>query len=292
MGWDVLRGNVADSLRLDTARANNVVSDDLIRKLSELKGQGYLRIVIAGQSVGAAEALNLVKRDDAALDAVIAAVPGCCGTSKNPDGTANDRFEKNWTYYNELINGMRSDRRVAVAFFVGDEFEPRDRKQISQLRFAEQNVPNFIIHQPPAIFGHSGAWNTAFSYLYAECLNDFLVTEDTVQSYDCATPTRAADDHRWMTQEFQLANSQATVISGAEPKESLPGTIVTAIHSFGGIAEFQFSADANTVRLGLPPHSPRFVYQFHGKRQHGDASSATDALAARDRCLSLCRLTL
>lgn len=262
MGWDVVRGNVADSLRVSASRAGYVVTNDLIKKLGDFRRQGYAKIVVAGQSAGAAEALELVKRDNADLDAIIAAVPGCCGSRNNPDGTFNDRFEQNWTYYNKLINGMRRDRRVAVAFFSNDKFEPHDRKQISQQRFTAQNVPNFIIHQPYGILGHSGAWYTAFSHVYAQCLNDFLVTTDPITSYDCANPNRAANDHRWMTREFDLKRAGARAIDSQELAGRLPGLAATVTNRFGILTEFRFAADRATVEITTGKGKSDFDYEI------------------------------
>ena len=265
MGWDILRGNVADSLRVTTSRANYAVTNDLIEKLANFRRQGYAKIVIAGQSAGAAEALELVKRKTAKVDAVIASVPGCCGTLRNPDGTYNDRFEQNWSYYNELISGMRNDRRVAVAFFTGDDFEPRDRKKISEQRFAAQQVPNFIIHQPSGIIGHSGAWHTAFSHLYAQCLNDFLVTTDAVASYDCTTPRRDPDDHRWMAMEFHLRQSDARLIPGAEIETRILGLTATVTNLYGGRAEFSFDPKEATVEISNSRGKKKVDYEIKRK---------------------------
>ena len=216
-GWDVQRGNIASSLRLNYAPARRLINDALSRHLADLREQGYRKVVFAGQSAGGFDVLHLAGQAEGP-DAIIAAAPACCGPRVWPDGKDNQWFFRNGTDYYDLLANLRPTP-VALIFFADDEFEAADRGPASTDLLARQRIPHLIINRPDGLSGHGASWNSAFAAQFAGCLHGFLnAATDT-----CEAPQRDPADHRWMTTSADLTAAGMTPLTSTEMRDLLPG---------------------------------------------------------------------
>jgi dienelactone hydrolase len=137
--------------------------------LSELRAQGYARIVVGGQSRGAWNALQALDRPGLA-DAVVAVAPAAHGAT----GSAA------WAWaLDDLRQIVRSARsplaRVAIANFAGDEFDPDPdgRAQIFRSLSAPRVGALLFLDRPQGLEGHAAGADARFTQRYGACLLEF-----------------------------------------------------------------------------------------------------------------------
>ena len=163
-GYDVLRFDRApESDETDTAAAW------LREALRTLRAQGYQRVVMAGQSRGAWNALQALE-EPGLVDAVVAIAPAAHGPRGSPA----------WAWaLDDLLRVVSAARspaaRVVVANFAGDEFAPDPVRRA--LLFRGLAAPRvgalLLLDRPPEVSGHGGGAEPAFTRRYGACLLDF-----------------------------------------------------------------------------------------------------------------------
>ncbi len=163
-GYDVLRFDRApDTDETDTAAAW------LRQALRTLRAQGYQRVVMAGQSRGAWNALQALA-EPGLVDAVVAIAPAAHGPRGSPA----------WAWALEdllrVVAAARSPAaRVAVANFAGDEFDPDPLRRAGLFRglVTPRVGALLLLDRPPEVSGHGGGADPAFTWRYGACLLDF-----------------------------------------------------------------------------------------------------------------------
>jgi hypothetical protein len=160
-GWDVWRFDrepATDFTRAATAW--------LRLDLAELRRRGYGRVVAAGQSRGAWNALAVL--DTPGLtEATIAIAPAALATMDAPGQAAQ------LAALRRLVEGATgaAGTRVAVANFRADPFDGLPEDRASVLRGLQGRAAAFLlIDRPEGIAGHMGGGSRAFAERYGACL--------------------------------------------------------------------------------------------------------------------------
>lgn len=136
--------------------------------LSELRRRGYAKVVAAGQSRGAWNALQSLSAPGL-VDAVIAIAPAAHGPTGSPaHAWALDDLRR-------VVAAARAPGAwVVVANFAGDEFDP-DTTQRSAIFGALTGRAGglLFLDRPAGNSGHGGGNDWRFTLRYATCLLDF-----------------------------------------------------------------------------------------------------------------------
>jgi hypothetical protein len=163
-GYDVLRFDRAPATDETDAAAAWMRS-----ALSELRAQGYAKIVVGGQSRGAWNALQALDRPGLA-DAVVAVAPAAHGAT----GSAA------WAWalddLRQVVRAARSPlARVAIANFTGDEFDPdpEGRSQIFRSLSSPKVGALLFLDRPQGLEGHGAGADARFTQRYGACLLEF-----------------------------------------------------------------------------------------------------------------------
>ena len=160
-GYDVLRFDRAPATDETDAAAAWMRS-----ALSELRAQGYTRVVVGGQSRGAWNALQALDRPGLA-EAVAPAAHGATGSAA-------------WAWalddLRQVVRAARSPlARVAIANFTGDEFDPdpEGRSQIFRSPSSPRVGALLFLDRPQGLEGHGAGADARFTQRYGACLLEF-----------------------------------------------------------------------------------------------------------------------
>jgi pimeloyl-ACP methyl ester carboxylesterase len=165
-GWDILRFDRprdGDTLTGSTRR--------LVDYVSQLKHQGYHRIVLAGQSFGAFLALMAADASDD-VDAIVATAPAAFGSF--------DEFYASWR-----LNAIRlyplleqvKRARVMLFYFHGDDFDPGGRGERSRAILSDHGLGFAVVDQPAYLVGHWASSTGLFLRRFGGCVRDFVNAE-------------------------------------------------------------------------------------------------------------------
>lgn len=136
--------------------------------LAELRRRGYARVVAAGQSRGAWNALQSLAEPGLA-DAVIAVAPAAHGPIGSPaHAWALDDLRR-------VVNAARSPAaRVAVIAFTGDEYDPDPVARATIFSsLASRTAGLLLLDRPSGLRGHGGGGDWRFTLRYGPCLLEF-----------------------------------------------------------------------------------------------------------------------
>ena len=161
-----------DVLRFDRDPARDETDDAarwLRSALTELRQQGYRRVVVGGQSRGAWNALQALEVPGLA-DAVVAVAPAAHGPTGSPAWAwALDDLRR-------VVAAAHSPRtQVVVVNFANDEFDPDPVRRAAIFRgLTEPKVGGLLfLDRPPEVSGHGGGADARFTLRYGACLLDF-----------------------------------------------------------------------------------------------------------------------
>lgn len=162
-GYDVVR------LDRDPATDETEAGAAWMRQaLAALRQRGYSRVVAAGQSRGAWNALQALDAPGRA-DAVIAIAPAAHGPTGSPaHAWALDDLRR-------IVTAARAPTtRVIVANFAGDEYDPDPPGRAAILGgLAPRSAALLLLDRPTGINGHGAGADWRFTLRYAACLLDF-----------------------------------------------------------------------------------------------------------------------
>ena len=162
-GYDVVR------LDRDPATDETEAGAAWMRQaLAALRQHGYARVVAAGQSRGAWNALQSLDAPGRA-DAVIAIAPAAHGPTGSPaHAWALDDLRR-------IVAAARAPTtRVVVANFAGDEYDPDPPGRAAILgALAPRSAALLLLDRPSGINGHGAGADWRFTLRYAACLLDF-----------------------------------------------------------------------------------------------------------------------
>ncbi|MGG5809416.1 hypothetical protein [Falsiroseomonas sp. CW058] len=160
-----------DVFRLDRDPLNDETEAGAVamrHALAELRRRGYARVVAAGQSRGAWNALQALAEPGLA-DAVIAIAPAAHGPTGSPaHAWALDDLRR-------IVATARAPAtRVVVANFAGDEYDPDPPGRAAIFGALTGRTGSLLLLDRPAgIQGHGGGNDWRFTLRYAACLLDF-----------------------------------------------------------------------------------------------------------------------
>ena len=229
LGWDIVR--MQRNSRLNNAGSEGWedkvarVNDALAQQIKDARAQGYKRIILAGQEVGGAFALEAGKVIDG-LYAIVAFAPNTgvkWGARYSPPWVPNDL--NNPIILAHTWDQMANTRaeRLLVLFPTDDEQVTRARGPAAREILGKRDLPFLLIDETSEMRGNTVA-DTADFDAYASCLDLFLSPELTPHpgEFHCA-----AD-------EIPLALAQM----GVKPH--------------GGESWFGYSTRGQTIYLELP----------------------------------------
>jgi len=166
-GWDVYfmerTGGIAFTDRPRHAAA-------LRNAVSGLKNAGYRSIVLGGQSSGGTYSL-LAAEQDLGLHAILL-------TGSGPSGAEGS------VSFTTLL-GQAKARRVAVFHFVNDRTIGQRPKATLASVLSAKRVPALNVHEPRGIEGHGGAFQSAFSLRFGDCILRFLEPSRQPSGREC-----------------------------------------------------------------------------------------------------------
>jgi hypothetical protein len=160
-----------DVLRLDRDPETDETEAGAARMrlaLAELRARGYARVVAAGQSRGAWDALSALDAPVRA-DAVIAIAPAAHGPTGSPaHAWALDDLSR-------IVASARAPTtRVAIATFTGDEYAPDPAaRAAAYARLTPRTAALLLLDRPQGLVGHGAGGDWRFTLRYADCLLEF-----------------------------------------------------------------------------------------------------------------------
>lgn len=137
--------------------------------LAELRRRGYTRVIAAGQSRGAWNALQALA-EPGLVDAVIAIAPAAHGPTGSPaHAWALDDLRR-------VVAAARApSARVVVANFRDDEYDPDPPARAAIFgALTGRAEALLLLDRPAGINGHGGGNDWRFTLRYATCLLDFV----------------------------------------------------------------------------------------------------------------------
>jgi pimeloyl-ACP methyl ester carboxylesterase len=135
--------------------------------LRKLRGEGYGRIILVGQSFGAWISL-IVAASAEPVHAVIALAPAAFGTrERSPNWTRNaDGFY-------ELAEALKAGRSL-IFLFEGDDYDPGGRGERLREIAGRRGLAAAIVDRPAGLTGHSVGLTRGFARRFASCIRDYV----------------------------------------------------------------------------------------------------------------------
>ena len=181
-GYDIVRFD-RSTMSDERDRAAGWLRDGL----AELRRMGYGRVIVAGQSRGAWNALQMLQQPGLA-DAVIAVSPASHGEGGNSDLLAQlDDLRA-------LVAGVPASRgRLVFVQFGGDPYASDEsaREQLIE-RLRPRLGALLTIDQPEGFSGHLAGNSLGFAEIYGECMLRFAL--DARPPRRCSPPPADAPD--------------------------------------------------------------------------------------------------
>ncbi len=173
-GWDVFRLQrrwAGETLTGSTAA--------LAESLHKLRGEGYGRIVLAGQSFGAWISLIIGASGAEPVHAIIALAPAAFGTrDRSPAWT------RNASGLYELAEAVRAERTL-VFLFEGDDYDPGGRGERLREIFERRGLAAETVDRPSGLAGHSVGLTRGFARRFAPCIRDYVEAASPAPRFVC-----------------------------------------------------------------------------------------------------------
>lgn len=150
----------------------------LVRAIDDLKGRGYRRIVLAGQSFGAwiSFVAGAVRSD---VDAVVAFAPAAFGPAK-PGATPQPNADLLYPVVEKLRGG-----RVMVFLFDRDPFDPGGRGEAIGRILKARGLPHVIVDRPEGLVGHGMGLTSGFAHRFGPCIAAFIAATEVAPGFSC-----------------------------------------------------------------------------------------------------------
>jgi hypothetical protein len=183
LGWDIVR--LQRNSRLKTGFENKMadVRDALAKQLASAKIEGYQRVILAGQQVGGALALEAGKEVEG-IYAIVAFAPNpgilWMGNKRDrspmpipTDEWAGMELERTWDQLSHTRAG-----RLFILFPGDDEEVPHERGPTTREILSHRDMPFLLVDETSGVRTTHGADTPDFS-AYASCMDLFLSPELT-----------------------------------------------------------------------------------------------------------------
>jgi pimeloyl-ACP methyl ester carboxylesterase len=211
-GWDIVGTKVPQHLpNQDIAVLGSYeAAPSIVRQqIQKLKVDGYRRVILAGHSWGGWIVLLAAQANDLAADALLLSAPSV--GPKTFDGRNNPKFEKNFTEYPRLMNGIKTP--TVLMLYDKDDEDPGGRGEVAKKHFEQNKVPHLLIDKPAGFTGHFAGWLPLFDYEFGRCIQSFL---DNPKTDVCNLSPLANDDFRSILNLNQIADADGKRITTAD----------------------------------------------------------------------------
>jgi pimeloyl-ACP methyl ester carboxylesterase len=180
-GWDVFRLQrrwAGETLPSSTAA--------LAESVQKLRGEGYGKVVLAGQSFGAWISL-IVAAQPGQVHAIVALAPAAFGTrDRSPAWTRN--ADGLYPLAESLVAA-----RTLVFFFEGDDYDPGGRGERLREIFGRRGLAAAVVDRPAGFLGHSVGLTRGFARRFAPCVRDYVEAASPPPRFTCDDePTASA----------------------------------------------------------------------------------------------------
>ena len=211
-GWDVIIAKIPSRYDGHTWGHELVpgAARFLKRRASELKAQGYPRVVIAGFAWGAWVTATAAQGEFAA-DSLVLINPTVYGPSENDRGVANRDFKKNLTELQPLLNGIRTPSVVLTS--AGNRYIADGIGDYARQQFEKNKVLNFVLDKPPGFTGQYAEYLPVYDYIYGNCISEFLLLGDTET---CFPMPLIDDEYRSIVYLKQVSDVDKKRVTSAE----------------------------------------------------------------------------
>lgn len=126
-----------------------------------LAGEGYRKIVLAGQSAGAWLSLMAASRSDH-IYAVIANAPAYYGVN-------HPAYLKNGFILLDHLGDIRHGR-IMISYFKDDPYDPGGRGPASEEVLTDHRLPHLVIDRPDGFSGHFSGNSVQFMRRFGACV--------------------------------------------------------------------------------------------------------------------------
>ncbi len=175
-GWDVFRLQrrwAGETLPGSTAA--------LVDSLRKLRGEGYGKIVLAGQSFGAWISLIVGAVSSAEpVHTVIALAPAAFGTRES-----SPAWTRNADGLYQLAEAVKAERTL-VFLFDGDDHDPGGRGERLREIFARRGLVAEIVDRPSGLAGHAVGLTRGFARRFAPCIRDYVEATSHALRFACS----------------------------------------------------------------------------------------------------------
>jgi pimeloyl-ACP methyl ester carboxylesterase len=215
-GWDTLTAKIPRNARaMLGAETVGPGAAFLRRRLSELKSQGYKRVVLIGHSWGGWAALLAAHTPDFGAEVLLLSAPGTFGQrTSSRTGGPNAVFGLNLSEFPWALNNVKTPTVLILPDDTVYEPDAARRGAMAEKHFEEAKVPHLIITKPKGFTGHLAAWLPVFDFAFGRCVEAFI---DEQAIGPCTLPPLSNDDFRSIVGIEQLANADKAPIGSAAP---------------------------------------------------------------------------
>ena len=186
--WDVVKVNRDERLEYLWATAGSRHAADLRERARKARKAGYKRIVLGGQSYGAAIALEAASERGIA-DAVIAVAPN--HDSDNCGGMGASGYGSAWLQ-NQLVSALEdlSSSRVVLVAPGRDECLGPERAEGSYRNALAAGASGFVLlDDAMPISGRKAGRTRQFDEWYGECLLEFIGSDNAGRTGETKCPS-------------------------------------------------------------------------------------------------------
>jgi dienelactone hydrolase len=183
-GWDVFRLQrrwAGETLPTSTAA--------LFEAQRRLRGEGYAKIVLVGQSFGGWISLAAATGGEP-IHAVIALAPAAFGSrDRSPHWTLN--AERLYELAAKVVAG-----RTLIFLFDGDDYDPGERGERLRQIFDDRDIVAAVVDRPFGLTGHGVGLTRGFARRFSPCIRDFVETVSPAPRFTCGgePPASALQD--------------------------------------------------------------------------------------------------
>jgi len=236
-GWDILRAKVPYRSALPPGVGRPLpwllapgAALFVKRRVSELRAQGYRRVILAGHSWGGWVLMIADQSKGLGADALVLSAPATYGP-QNP------------MYGVEFRTLMKSISTPTVLLtFAGDNLEAGGRAKAAEALLNASKTPHLIIGEPRGFSGHFAGWLPFFDYAFGKCISQFI---EDARPDPCQPPPLTNDDYRSILSIQQVPDAENMRIVSAE---SLLGRKFTAFRLGEQNTNYDYQALAQRTR--------------------------------------------
>lgn len=214
-GWDVIAAKVPQGTSKDAAiEVVGAGAAFMRRRMSDLKGQGYKRVVLSGHSWGAWAALLAAQNPDFAADALLVSAPAIFGQRVSlVNGKPNPSFGLNLSELPAALNKVKTPSVMILPDDTTFDPDPARRGAMIEKYFERANVALLPFIKPPGFTGHLAGWLPIFDYAFGKCIAAFI---ENPSSSPCTPPPLSNADFRSIVDIQQVAEAGSRGITSAE----------------------------------------------------------------------------